>query len=200
MLFSQYPQYSCTTSGSSLNEAAHILKSRDTKNMRFSVIDRFYHHKAYLMAYAQNLLITLGLFPENVRRDVPVVFTAHSVPLSVVERGDAYKREVEETVESVVKTCVLNNQYYLGWQSRVGFMPWVGPNIDDLVAELIKSGKARHGLLLAPVSFTSDHVETSYDLKSRSQPLVNSQFGYTKLVRLPAFNGQPVFADVFELL
>jgi protoporphyrin/coproporphyrin ferrochelatase len=102
--FSQYPQYSCTTTGSSLNhlwrEAVRL--GLDTA-FRWSVIDRWHSHPGFLAAVARRVALGLSRFPAGPERDrVVIVFSAHSLPMLTVNKGDAYVPEVAATVNGVM--------------------------------------------------------------------------------------------------
>ena len=90
--FTQYPQYSCSTTGSSLNELWKWrirLEGKEPQDggVKWSVIDRWPVHSGLIEAFAQNIEKQLETYPEEVRRDVILLFSAHSLPMSVVNRG-----------------------------------------------------------------------------------------------------------------
>lgn len=98
--FTQYPQYSCSTTGSSLNELwkwRHRLEGRPAKeagndatgNIQWSVIDRWPTHPGLVEAFAQNIEAKLAEYPEDRRKDVVLLFSAHSLPMTVVNRGES---------------------------------------------------------------------------------------------------------------
>uniref|UniRef100_A0A4W5LXX2 Ferrochelatase n=1 Tax=Hucho hucho TaxID=62062 RepID=A0A4W5LXX2_9TELE len=161
--FTQYPQYSCSTTGSSLNAIYRYYSSRaDRPKMRWSVIDRWPTHPLLVECFSQHVLNELQKFPPEKRDDVVILFSAHSLPLSVVNRGDPYPQEVGATVQRVMERLQHCNPYRLVWQSRVGPMPWLGPQTDDVIKGLCERGKKN--LLLVPIAFTSDHIETLHEL------------------------------------
>lgn len=89
--FTQYPQYSCSTTGSSMNELwkwRNRLEGKDDKGpITWSVIDRWPVHAGLVEAFAQNIEAKLAEYPEERRKDVVLLFSAHSLPMSVVNRG-----------------------------------------------------------------------------------------------------------------
>jgi ferrochelatase len=99
--FTQYPQYSCSTTGSSLNELWKLRKQMEGKaangeegTINWSVIDRWPVHKGLVEAFAQNIEKTLATYPEDKRKDVTILFSAHSLPMSVVNRGKRVIRPI----------------------------------------------------------------------------------------------------------
>ncbi|XP_046870766.1 ferrochelatase, mitochondrial isoform X2 [Hypomesus transpacificus] len=161
--FTQYPQYSCSTTGSSLNAIYRYYSNRaDRPKMRWSVIDRWPTHPLLVECFAEHVLNELQKFPPEKRDDVVILFSAHSLPMAVVNRGDPYPQEVGATVQRVMERLGHCNPYRLVWQSRVGPMQWLGPQTDDVIKGLCERGKKN--LLLVPIAFTSDHIETLHEL------------------------------------
>ncbi|ROL46799.1 Ferrochelatase, mitochondrial [Anabarilius grahami] len=166
--FTQYPQYSCSTTGSSLNAIYRYYNNRaDRPKMRWSVIDRWPTHPLLVECFAEHVRNELEKFPVEKRDDVVILFSAHSLPLSVVNRGDPYPQEVGATVQRVMDRLSHCNPYRLVWQSKVGPMAWLGPQTDEVIKGLCQRGKKN--LLLVPIAFTSDHIETLHELDIDSE-------------------------------
>ncbi|KAJ6444285.1 ferrochelatase, mitochondrial precursor [Purpureocillium lavendulum] len=196
--FTQYPQYSCSTTGSSLNELwkwRHRLEGRSASDngngtITWSVIDRWPVHHGLVEAFAQNIEAKLAEYPEERRKDVVLLFSAHSLPMSVVNRGDPYPAEVAATVYAVMQRLKFSNPYRLCWQSQVGPSAWLGPQTATTVEEYIAKGQK--DLVLIPIAFTSDHIETLYELDEE----VIGESGHKDTVkRAESLNGSPVFID-----
>ena len=124
-------------------------------------ISLFLHYPPH-QAVAQNIESALGRFPEEKRANVVLLFSAHSLPMSVVNRGDPYVLEVSATVAAVMDRLGHTNPYRLVWQSQVGPSAWMGPQTSDALKGLARLGKKR--AVLVPIAFTSDHIETLYEL------------------------------------
>ncbi|CAG8974784.1 hypothetical protein HYALB_00000396 [Hymenoscyphus albidus] len=196
--FTQYPQYSCSTTGSSLNElwkwrqrlegkAAGPTNANDG-SINWSVIDRWPAHPGLVDAIALNIEAKLKEYPENVRDDVVLLFSAHSLPMDVVNRGDPYPAEVAATVYAVMQRLGNKHQYRLVWQSQVGPKPWLGAQTSSTVTDYIAKGQKN--LILIPVAFTSDHIETLFELDQE----VIGECGHKDTVkRADSLNGHPVF-------
>ncbi|KEY70916.1 hypothetical protein S7711_00758 [Stachybotrys chartarum IBT 7711] len=194
--FTQYPQYSCSTTGSSLNDLwrwRHRLEGKTNEanpagSITWSVIDRWPTHPGLVEAFAQNIEAKLAEYPEERRKDVVLLFSAHSLPMSVVNRGDTYPAEVAATVHAVMQRLKFSNQYRLCWQSQVGPSAWLGPQTSDTVENYVKKGQK--DLILIPIAFTSDHIETLYELDLE----VIGDSGHPDTVkRADSLNGSPVF-------
>ncbi|KAG2466266.1 HEMH protein, partial [Polypterus senegalus] len=149
--------------GSSLNAIYRYYSSKQTKpRMRWSAIDRWPTHPLLIECFAEHIRRELEMFPSEKRDDVVILFSAHSLPMSVVNRGDPYPQEVGATVQHVMEKLNYCNPYRLVWQSKVGPMPWLGPQTDETIKGLCQRGKKN--LLLVPIAFTSDHIETLHEL------------------------------------
>lgn len=209
--FTQYPQYSCSTTGSSLNEMWRQLKKKGEENsIQWSVIDRWPVHSGLVEAIAQNIEKSLATYSEADQRDVILLFSAHSLPMSVVNRGDPYPPEVAATVQAVMQRLGHKNPHRLVWQSQVGPSAWLGPQTSDAIKGLAKKG--HNNMLLVPIAFTSDHIETLFELDleyleeakevSLARQLTHAllvltkslvQLGLTGVRRSESLNGSPVF-------
>ncbi|CAI8026534.1 Ferrochelatase, mitochondrial [Geodia barretti] len=154
--FSQYQQYSCSTSGSSLNQVyRHLSKVGALSGpMQWSIIDRWPVHKGLVQVFVDNIRSELAKFPDDVRDDVIILFSAHSLPLKVVNRGDPYPQEVGATVQYVMEELGHTHPYRLVWQSKVGPLPWLSPQTEDVIKALSKKEKESsprpHSLYLGP--------------------------------------------------
>lgn len=195
--FTQYPQYSCSTTGSSLNELWKWRTRLEGKgsntdpsgSITWSVIDRWPVHPGLVEAFAQNIETQLATYPPSTRKDVVLLFSAHSLPMSVVNRGDTYPAEVAATVYAVMQRLKFSNPYRLCWQSQVGPSAWLGAQTSDTVQEYVKKGQT--DLILIPIAFTSDHIETLYELDQE----VIHEAGHPGVKRAESLNGHRVFIE-----
>ncbi len=191
--FTQYPQFSCATTGSSLNElwrAARRLGLQEAFD--WSVIDRWPTHELFIEAMTSTVERGLEQFAEADRDDVIVLFSAHSLPMSVVNRGDAYPLEVGAGVHEVMKRLGRPYEHLLAYQSEVGPVPWLGPSTESVIRQL--GVKKRRRVLVVPIAFTSDHIETLHELDIEYGELAR-EAGITEYRRAPAFNDLPLFQD-----
>ncbi|KAK3167476.1 hypothetical protein OEA41_010603 [Lepraria neglecta] len=196
--FTQYPQYSCSTTGSSLNELwkwRNRLEGKGSTDtdpsgaITWSVIDRWPVHPGLVEAFARNVETQLATYPEEARKDVVLLFSAHSLPMSVVNRGDTYPAEVAATVYAVMQRLKFSNPYRLCWQSQVGPSAWLGAQTSDTVQEYVKKGQT--DLILIPIAFTSDHIETLFELDQE----VIHEAGHPGVKRAESLNGSKVFIE-----
>jgi len=160
--FTQYPQYSCSTTGSSLNDVFRKARAGALGGIEWSVIDRWGTHPGFIEAVAQNVERALAEFAPSNRSDTVILFSAHSLPMSVVNRGDPYILEVSASVSAVMDRLGHSNPYRLVWQSQVGPSAWMGMQTSEALKGLARLGKKQ--VVLVPIAFTSDHIETLYEI------------------------------------
>jgi protoporphyrin/coproporphyrin ferrochelatase len=191
--FTQYPQFSCSTTGSSLNElwrAAERTGLRDA--FAWSIIDRWPVHDGFIASMTETVREGLEQFDPADRDRVLILFSAHSLPLDVIDRGDAYPQEIGASVQAVVERLDRDNPYLLAFQSEVGPVRWLGPHTEQVIRQLGARGQ-KH-LLVVPIAFTSDHIETLSEL-DREYGEVAHRVGITQYKRTPALNERPQFMD-----
>ncbi|GAA5901876.1 hypothetical protein JCM8208_006624 [Rhodotorula glutinis] len=195
--FTQYPQYSCSTTGSSFNEmwkqSVEFGKGKAAesgKEFQWSVIDRWGTHLGFIDAVARNIEDSLNTYPAESRDKVVLLFSAHSLPMSVVNRGDPYPAEVGASVSAIMARLGNRNPYRLVWQSQVGPSAWLGPQTSDAIKGYAKKG--HNDLLLVPVAFTSDHIETLFELDQEYLEEAK-ELGMTGVKRAASLNDSPYF-------
>ncbi|VDP67450.1 unnamed protein product [Schistosoma curassoni] len=209
--FSQYPQYSCATSGSSLNAIVRHYESEEktfngvesielpsvqnkSPGPIWSFIDRWPVFPPLVNSFANKILGELqSINDETERANTVLIFSAHSVPLSVVNRGDPYPQEVGATVHAIMKQLNFSWPYRLTWQSKVGPAAWLGPSTVDTLYGLSRLGY-RHALLI-PVAFTLDHIETLYEMDIEYCSEIAAKAGMVSVRRSQSLNGDPAFSQ-----
>jgi protoporphyrin/coproporphyrin ferrochelatase len=152
VLLPLYPQYSSTTTGSSLNEWRRHWAS----TVPSYCVTAFYRNPLYIAALVEKINDALADFPDP--EAVQLVFSAHSVPMSVIDKGDPYQQQIEETVGLVMEHGAWPNAHRLCYQSKVGASRWLQPSLHTTLRK-IAAEKIRE-VCVIPISFVSDHVET----------------------------------------
>ncbi len=152
VLLPLYPQYSRTTTGSSLNEWGKLF----AEDIPVHCVEPFYHHELYLDALVEKIEEGLARFPRPEQPEL--VFSAHSVPVSVIEKGDPYQRQIEETVRLVRQRGGWRNRHRLCYQSKVGASKWLRPSLHSTLKDL--AAESAREVCVVPIAFVSDHVET----------------------------------------
>ena len=166
VLLPLYPQYSSTTTGSSLNEWRRNFPGHPATTAH--VVRDFHDHPLYLEALAERINQGLARFrrpnghAKPAPHDVHLLFSAHSIPRAVIARGDPYEEQVEATVKAVMKRGRWANPHSLCYQSRSGPGHWLAPLLHESLHQIAARGAER--VLVVPVAFVSDHVETLYEI------------------------------------
>jgi ferrochelatase len=175
VLLPLYPQYSSTTTGSSLNEWRRLFQDR----LPSHCVTDFYRNTMYLDAAIEKIDEALGRFPN--RTTPEILFSAHGIPLSVVERGDPYQRQIEETVQLLMNRGGWANHHRLCYQSKVGASKWLQPSLHRALRDL--AGESVREVCVVPVAFVSDHVETlaeiDHEAREEAHTLGVKQFEMT---------------------
>jgi len=184
VLLPLYPQYSSTTTGSSLNE----WRRRYKDDLPVHCVRSFYQHELYLDALVEKIEAALERFPHP--EDAALVFSAHSVPQAVIDKGDPYQRQIEETVGLLMQRGGWRNRHRLCYQSKVGASKWLQPSLHSTLHDLAGSG-ARE-VCVVPVSFVSDHVETLGEIDHEARQEA-AELGIRQFEMTSGLNDSPTF-------
>ena len=148
---------------SRMSIGAYFKKVQDAGSGQEIVsIERWHLLPGYLDALIGRLWAALEKFPADVRDEVPVIFTAHSLPERILEWNDPYPDELKATVAELAKRLG-SNPYEFAFQSAaISSQPWLGPDAGELIERLASEG--RKHVLIAPIGFVCEHVEVLYDV------------------------------------
>jgi ferrochelatase len=183
ILLPLYPQFSTTTTGSSL--AAWRRASR----LPSSAICCYPAAQDLARAHAERILEAWreGGSPERPR----VLFSAHGLPQRVIDKGDPYQWQIEQTVETVRRLLPPEWESRICYQSRVGPLKWIGPSTE---AEIRAAGRDQIGVIVSPIAFVSEHVETLVELDIEYAEAAK-RAGLLFYIRAPALGVAPRFID-----
>ena len=161
---------------------------------RIDKIRAFYNHPGFIQANVDSVSNALAQIPESRRPAAELVFTAHSIPLSMAQ-SSSYEAQVLETAR-LVSAGVAHNNWSLAYQSRSGSpaQPWLGPDILERLRNLRNSGVT--AVVLAPIGFVSDHMEIVYDLDVEAKDLC-ARLGIN-LVRASSAGTHPAFVRMIR--
>ena len=187
ILLPLYPQYSGTTTGSSLNEwnfsANKIKLNKPTKTICCYPID-----DAVVQSQSDLLVKEIA----KTRKEIRVLFSAHGLPKKIIEKGDPYQLQVEKTAEAIAKKTKLDNDSWnICYQSRVGPLEWIGPSLDD---QLKRASIDKIGVIVLPIAFVSEHSETLVELDIEYRKLAED-LNVPYYGRVPAIGTHPNFID-----
>jgi len=184
------PQQSSLSTGAyrkKVEEARSALQS----TCPMSYVGSWNRHPKLIAAIVENIQQGLLKFPADVRAKVPVLFTAHSLPERIEAMNDPYPREVQGTVESV-RASLGNQPTRFAYQSQGrSEEKWLGPTVESAIKDLSRAG--HHHVLIAPIGFLCDHVETLYDIDIELKQLATG-LGM-QLERMTMLNDSPALVE-----
>ena len=135
ILLPLYPQFSQATTYSSINEW-----NRQAKKYGLDIPTRFVccypNHPVLVEAFVDNINQALEKFSNIASDDIELIFSAHGVPVSFIQKGDPYQLQVEETVRRVVERGKWKSPHTLCYQSKIGPMEWLKPSLIETVEQL----------------------------------------------------------------
>lgn len=197
VLLPLYPHFSYATTLSSLKEWKRVYAKPEGAPPERTV-GQFYNHALYIQALVQKIGVCLRQFPDSSR--IQLVFSAHGLPMSLVEKGDPYPKQVQETVRL---TCELGAQKYANWprqhllcyQSRVGPSKWLEPPFVETLEKLGREGVKE--VLVVPISFVTEHIETLHEINIEGREDAR-KFGIERFRMMPAVGDSHLFISCLK--
>jgi ferrochelatase len=150
-------------------------------------IDDWHLLPEYLNALAKRVRSALERFPESVRAEVPVIFTAHSLPERILEWDDPYPKQLQETVDALMKIVGPQPHEFAFQSAAISTEPWLGPDASELINRFADEGK--RNILICPIGFVCEHVEILYDVDIVYQTLAKTLSVH--LERIDMLNDEP---------
>lgn len=203
------PHYSRMSIGAyraRLDEALQAQRELAGRDMEVAFVRSWHDQPDYLDAIAANVRDTLQRWPDGVRDEVVIIFTAHSLPESIIQSGDPYDQQLQETARLLAKRLDLApaaagaepGGWMFSYQSAAQTgVPWLGPQIEAVIPSLAARGV--RNALIAPIGFIADHVEVLYDIDIGVQEIATAQG--VRVERTPMLNDSPgVIAALADLV
>lgn len=193
ILLPLYPQYSGTTTGSSVAEWRRAMRRqnlRDPDDLRVEVVEEYCEHRGYVGALVGRIAVALRRVRPPDRPRVHLVFSAHGIPLKLVRRGDPYQQQIIRTVNAVVRAGEFSLPHDLCYQSKVGPERWLEPSLEGTIRLLAGQGVTH--MIIVPVAFVSDHSETLWEINIQLRELAQS-LGVRHYDMMPALHTHPLF-------
>lgn len=187
ILLPLYPQFSTTTTGSSVKDLIQAFKKYAIK-AEIKSICCYFDDDNFITAHAEVIKQSLlKLKSKNFR----LLFSAHGLPKKTIESGDPYQWQIEQTVDLVVKKLDIKGlDYKITYQSRVGPLEWIGPNTEDEIKRACMDNKV---IVVCPIAFVSEHVETLVELDI--EYALVAQKKKIQYIRVPALGVNEKFID-----
>ncbi len=191
ILMPLYPQYSTTTSGSSIKEWNKVCEKNNFK-IKTSTICCYPTDENFITAHINEINKKI----KNLN-NFKLIFSAHGLPQKNIKQGDPYQWQVEQSVNKIVKNLNYNNlDWILSYQSRIGSLKWIGPSTDSVIIENSKIGKH---IVLVPIAFVSEHSETLVELDIEYKKLATDN-GCIQYTRVPALGTNEHFIKAMSEL
>ena len=183
LLLPLYPQFSTTTTGSSVAawRRSYAGEARVRTLCCYPVAPGLVQAHARVIREA----FEAAGSPGNMR----LLFSAHGLPEKVIEGGDPYQSQIEATAQAVAEALGPGWDWRVCYQSRVGPMKWLGPSTEESILEAAEEG---FGVIVTPIAFVSEHIETLVEL-DHDYALVAQEHGCPAYVRVPALGVSPDF-------
>lgn len=188
VLLPLYPQFSTTTTESAFLEWDRQQVDVPTwKPCCYPLDDGFVEAHAELI---RQTCRNAHVDPARTR----LLFSAHGLPERTIARGDSYQWQVEQTAAAVAARVPELQDWQVCYQSRVGPLKWIGPSTEEAIEHCARDGR---DILLTPIAFVSEHIETLVELDDEYRELADEQ-GIANYVRVPALGTQPHFIDALR--
>lgn len=196
------PHYSRMSIGAYLAKLHEAVaeQERQGRPLRVTAVESWGEHPLFLDAVARRVREALQRWPteernEVERREVEILFTAHSLPTRIVEQGDPYADQLLATARGVAARLTQGEsgpepRWSFCYQSAgASSIPWLGPAIEEVIPERAAAG--RKHLLVAPIGFVADHVEILFDLDVEAKQIADEHG--VRLERTESMNDDPDF-------
>lgn len=186
ILLPMYPQFSTTTTASSLKRWRDLFKEK----LKITEICCYPTNAGFIAAYVDLIHLSLKDVPENC--EVRLLFSAHGLPQKIVDEGDPYAIQVSQSVKAIMDEPTLRDiDYQICYQSRVGPLKWLGPSLDSAMQTAAVDQKA---VIVVPISFVCEHSETLVELDMNFRKVAKS-LNLPYYGRVPTVSCHPKFID-----
>ena len=185
------PQYSPIIMNGYARELDAAVSKLIKKPLLFTTATDWHLEPFFLQAMAEKVQEALDTYPSEVKKHVPILFSAHSMPKRVIDKEPDYISDLKETAAEIAKLVGLKKNQWLFCYQSAGHTPeeWLKPDFADIMPELKKKGEKN--VLIAPVQFLADHLEILYDVGIGAREQAEEQGINFK--RTESLNTSPLF-------
>ncbi|MGM0533324.1 MAG: ferrochelatase [Campylobacterota bacterium] len=182
-LFPMYPQYSTTTTKSSVEDVYRALEEMEWAP-EVSTVDHYHEDTRYQQAVAKAINAKLNKHP-----GYDVIFSAHGLPQSIVDKGDPYEKHIQQSVDGISRYLHGHNKIHLAYQSKVGKGKWLSPSLDEKLKEI-----ENKNVIIYPIAFTVDNSESVFELKIEYRQIAQ-ELGFKDYIVCSCLNADGDFVD-----
>jgi len=191
LLLPLYPQYSKTTTGSSLSYWYALEGNGTIPDRPTTFVKEYATQPTYIRALSERIDEGLDNLPDEVREDTELLFSAHGTPVyEMTDRRDPYCCLVHSTIKALMVHRDHDRPFHSAFQSQVGPAEWFGPSVPEKLDELADRGV--RSLLVIPIAFVSDHIETDFELDIEAREEAE-KFGIEHYEVMNGLNDHPLF-------
>jgi len=186
-------------SSTSVGLYSKVLAEERKPGMAVQFVESWHDHPLLIQAFAERLEPVWREASAKMGRALPVIFTAHSVPMRTIQAGDPYEKQAKETAQLVgrkISGLTPELQHFAFQSQGMTGGPWLGPTVESAMLEMKKQG--HNGVVIAPVGFVCDHVEVLYDIDISFRQFANAQ--ELKLWRPESLNTSATFVAALAKL
>ncbi|MEF3191966.1 MAG: ferrochelatase [Campylobacterales bacterium] len=192
LLLPLYPQYSTTTTESSLRDFIQALSQAGFRG-KTKVVKKFYDHRPYNELIIDLIMQALN---QDKAREYDLIFSAHGLPQKVIDKGDPYQRHLKFHLWHLRKILqergITFRRTHLAYQSKVGPMKWLEPSLEEKLRQI---RPFTNKVVIFPIAFTIDNLETLYELHEQYREVAQKLgFKEYRVARLPNDSPQAVEA------
>lgn len=187
----QYPQFSITTTGSVKDDISALIE--EMPELRVDVVHEFYEHPAFIQFWKkiiENHIAEVGY------KNPVLLFSAHSIPEYLIERGDTYAKAIEKSSALIASTTGLRHRF--AYQSGMRKGKWLGPDTKATLAEMATAGT--NEIVIIPISFIGENLETLFDLDHEIVPFGKDSLKIDNISRTVIPSGNKEYIELLNKL
>jgi ferrochelatase len=186
-------------SSTSVGLYSKVLADERKPGMAVQFVESWHDHPLLIQAFAERLEPVWRQASAEMGSALPVIFTAHSVPMRTIQTGDPYEKQAKETAQLVgrkISGLTPELQHFAFQSQGMTGGPWLGPTVESAMLEMKKQG--HNGVVIAPVGFVCDHVEVLYDIDIGFRHFAHEQ--ELRMWRPESLNTSPTFVAALAKL
>ena len=179
-------------SSTSVGLYSKVLAEERKPGLSVQFVESWHDHPLLIQAFAERLEPVWRQASAEMGSALPVIFTAHSVPMRTIHAGDPYEKQSKETAQLVARriAALTPELQHFAFQSQgMTGGPWLGPTVETVILEQKRQG--HKGVVIAPIGFVCDHVEVLYDIDINFRQFAHEE--QLKLWRPESLNTSPTF-------